>query len=74
MAFALDWQRDDDMRCSGCGHRRDETMRPERWNDWDAEIAVCNACAQADRARDAEIERRSDNKLRPGAKVRTWER
>lgn len=73
LAAALDWLRDKRLRCT-CGHRKDETMRPERWNDWDADVAVCNACAQADRAMAAAIEKSSENKPPPGAKVRTWER
>lgn len=73
LAAALDYLADRSLRCT-CGHRKDETMRPERWNAYDADIATCAACAQADRAVEAAKEKSSDSALPPGAKVRTWER
>ena len=53
VAAALAWQDNEDAKCSGCGHPRDESMDPERALAYDAEPVVCHSCAaraRADRA------------------------
>lgn len=50
MASALDWQREDAMKCRGCGNPTDESMAVGRDDSYDAELLVCHACAAGDRA------------------------
>ena len=60
MADALLWQREDAMRCSGCGHPIDESTAPGRDNHYDAEPIVCHPCATRDRAQRAWSEKKGD--------------
>lgn len=52
---ALDWQAEQNLICSGCGHYRDETMvHEEDAPFYDVVSLACHACAARDRvARDA---------------------
>lgn len=44
MAAALDWQAEDNARCS-CGLPLDETTRPDREDTYDVQLLRCHACA-----------------------------
>lgn len=46
----LEWQREQDLLCPGCGHPRDETMDPEAQDRYDSKALRCFACAAKERA------------------------
>jgi len=46
--LALEYMAEQRLRCSGCGHPRDESMDPERADQWNSSTAVCYACAEID--------------------------
>ena len=47
--FALAWMVEQADACSGCGRQWSETGDPEAFEDYDAHVKVCHACAQRDR-------------------------
>lgn len=47
---ALAWKAEADLRCSGCGEPRDESMSPDRALAYEAEPLACHACAARERA------------------------
>lgn len=57
---ALAWADDDALRCGGCGHHRDESMREGQEQAYDSEPVVCHACAVRDRARAAWADKKGD--------------
>ena len=46
---ALDWLREEDLICPGCGNPRDETMEREAEGQYHSRALVCHACAVRDR-------------------------
>lgn len=49
--FALAWMIEDADACSGCGRQWSETTEREAFEDYEAHVTVCNACAERDRKR-----------------------
>lgn len=45
----MTWQTEQDLKCSGCGKRRDESFNPDG-PDYDATPLVCRACEARDKA------------------------
>lgn len=60
MQDALLWQHEEALKCSGCGLPVDETTKPGRDMEYDAEPVACHACAAKDRAARAFHERKGD--------------
>ena len=58
---ALEWQAEQDRKCSGCGLPLDETTSPEAEDLFDAELWKCHSCAPA--ARRLELHRRDGGDL-----------
>lgn len=56
---ALEWIRERDLKCPGCGQPRDESMAPENQNRYRAHPIRCHACAARERA--AEQRRKQEN-------------
>ena len=48
----LEWQREQDLKCSGCGLPRDETMVPEAHQRYEGTTLYCHACAASARHED----------------------
>lgn len=48
----LEWQREKDLACPGCGHPRDETMQKNHHDHYTASALRCHACAAKDRKRE----------------------
>lgn len=46
----LEWQREQNLKCPGCGLPRDETMQKEHQGHYKASSLRCHACAERDRA------------------------
>jgi hypothetical protein len=55
----LEWLAEDRAKCS-CGFPLDETTKPGRDDDFDAEPVVCHACAARDRAQRAWRDKQGD--------------
>jgi hypothetical protein len=69
---ALEWQADQAQKCSGCGHRLNETMGPGTEDKWNAEVSGhCDACRALHRAASIAAGR---DELDPtvGARYRMW--
>lgn len=49
IAAALDWQHEQSLLCSGCGHPADETLDDEIRAAWITEKRTCWACASKER-------------------------
>jgi hypothetical protein len=47
--LALEWQREKDLECPGCGLPRDETMQKDHHDHYTASALRCHACAARDR-------------------------
>jgi len=45
----MTWQTEQDLKCSGCGKRRDESFDPDG-PDYDAVLLLCRACEARDKA------------------------
>lgn len=55
------WQAEQAEACSGCGRQWSETADPDAFEDYDAHLVVCHACAERSRKR-RELQQR-DGKL-----------
>lgn len=51
--LAVEWQIEQDLKCSGCGQPRDESMDPDNARHYIAEDVRCHACAAIGRRADA---------------------
>lgn len=48
---ALEWQVEQDMRCTSCGQPTYETLGPSNTDKWNAEVAgYCDGCRASHRA------------------------
>ena len=69
---ALDWQAEQDRRCSGCGQDLEQTLGPGSFDKWNAEVSGhCDGCRALHRA--ASIDAGKDD-LDPtvGVRYRIW--
>jgi hypothetical protein len=44
--YALRWQAELDLLCSGCGHPKDESMDPANEGSYEASARRCHACTE----------------------------
>ena len=46
----MEWQRDEDDKCSGCGQALSDTLGVDNENRWEAALHWCDGCKERDRA------------------------
>lgn len=69
---ALEWQLEQDWRCTGCGQDMRETFGPDHVDKWNAALSGhCDGCRAGERARSTLA---GDDKIDPnaGARLRYW--
>jgi hypothetical protein len=44
LELALEWQREDQLRCKTCGHHLDETLADDAFNKYEAGEMTCHGC------------------------------
>lgn len=53
----MDWQAEEDIRCTGCGLPRDVSMAAGKDSDFDVEVLQCHAClARGQRGADRKVD------------------
>ena len=71
-AAAIRWQVAESERCTGCGQRLVDTMGPDQFDKWNAEITgYCDTCRAGHRAA---VTNSGSDDLDPnvGARLRYW--